>query len=74
MQVDDEVFEGIEERATAAGVPVGEVAGQVLTEAEQKRRFLKAAAHFTETLLPAFTAEFGYPTPTGHDDRGAAAA
>lgn len=70
VQVDDETFEGIEEQAAASGLEVAEVAGQVLIGAEQKRRFLTAAAHFTALFTPAFTEEFGYPTP----DQGAAAA
>ncbi|MFF1284320.1 hypothetical protein ACFVY4_26710 [Streptomyces sp. NPDC058299] len=70
VQVDDGTFEGIEERAAAAGIPVDEFAGQVLTEAEQRRRFMAAAHHFAELFTPAFTEEFGYPT-TG---QGAAAA
>ncbi|MFD4977269.1 hypothetical protein [Streptomyces sp. NPDC058424] len=49
---------------------VSEFAGQVLAEAEQKRRFLAAAQHFTALLTPAFTEAFGYPEVDG----GAAAA
>jgi hypothetical protein len=70
VQVDDGTFKDIEERAAAAGVEVSEIAGQVLTEAEQKRRFLTAANHFTGLFAPAFAEEFGYPTA----DHGAAAA
>ncbi|MEU1600679.1 hypothetical protein ABZ468_50110 [Streptomyces sp. NPDC005708] len=70
VQVDDGTFEGIEERAAAAGMPVSEFAGQVLTEAEQKRRFLAAAQRFTALLTPAFTEAFGYPEA----NRGVAAA
>jgi hypothetical protein len=62
VQVDDKTFEGIEERAAASGLEVAEVAGQVLTETEQKRRFLAAAVHFTALFTPVFTEEFGYPT------------
>lgn len=72
MQVDDGTFEGIEERAAAAGMEVSEFAGRVLTEAEQKRRFLAAAEHFTALFTPAFTEAFGYPTADG--GHGAAAA
>jgi hypothetical protein len=73
VQVDDGTFEGIEERAAAAGVPVSEFASRVLAEAEHKRRFMDAAQHFTALFTPAFTEAFGYPTT---DDRshGAAAA
>jgi hypothetical protein len=60
VQVDDETLKGMEKRAAAAGVPVSVLAGQVLTEAEQKRRFLEAAQHHTALLLPAFTEAFGY--------------
>lgn len=63
MQVDDETFEGIEERAAASGMEVAEVAGQVLTEAEQKRRFLAAAEHYTALFAPVFAEAFGYPVP-----------
>lgn len=67
MQVDDETFEGIEEQASASGLGVAEVAGQVLIGAEQKRRFLAAAAHYTALFMPAFTEEFGYPTSSGQE-------
>jgi hypothetical protein len=70
VQVDDATLKGIEEQAAAAGVPVAELAGQVLTEAEQKRRFLEAAKYYTELFMPAFTEAFGYPEATP----GAAAA
>ncbi|MFJ9761868.1 hypothetical protein [Streptomyces sp. NPDC101149] len=70
MQVDEATLEGMEARAAAVGMPVSELAGQVLTEAEQKRRFLAEARRFTEQLTPAFTEAFGYPEVTP----GAAAA
>jgi hypothetical protein len=63
VQVDDETFEGIEAQAAASGLEVAEVAGQVLIGAEQKRRFLAAAEHYTALFTPAFTEAFGYPTP-----------
>lgn len=62
VQIDDGTFKDIEEQAAAAGVPLDEFAGQVLAHAEQKRRFVTAAANYSTQLAPAFTEAFGYPT------------
>lgn len=62
MQVEDGIFEGLEERASAAGMEVSDLVSQVVTREDQRRRFLEYAKYYTDLFMPVFAEEFGYST------------
>jgi hypothetical protein len=63
VRVDEEVYEGIAERAAAAGLDVAEYARQVLADEanDLRHRFLAAADHVTTEWGPYFAERFGHP-------------
>ncbi|RFC78026.1 hypothetical protein [Streptomyces sp. AcE210] len=70
VRVDETVYEGIEERAAAAGMEVADYARQVLADEanDLRHRFLRAGDHFVAEWADHFDERFG------HDGHGAAPA
>ncbi|MGW5124579.1 hypothetical protein ACWEQ7_11090 [Streptomyces sp. NPDC004069] len=59
VPVDDAAYAALAEEAKRTGLSVPELAGRVLSNDANRRRFLTAAQDFTEAWGPAFDEEFG---------------
>ncbi|MFF1263860.1 toxin-antitoxin system HicB family antitoxin [Streptomyces sp. NPDC058321] len=74
VRVDQDVYDGIVERAAAAGMDVNEYARQVLADESNdlRHRFLDAAEHWSREWAPHFAEEFGEKAPTAGPGQAAA--
>ncbi|MFJ8036014.1 hypothetical protein [Streptomyces sp. NPDC096032] len=65
VPVEDAAYDALAEEADRAGIPVQELAGQVLAHEAGRRRFMAAAQRYATEWGPAFDEAFGTARPDG---------
>jgi uncharacterized protein (DUF1778 family) len=75
VRVDEDEYDVIAQRAASVGLDVPDYVRQVAADEgnDTRRRFLEAAAHFTEEWGPHFAERFGHPAPVQDEAHGHAA-